>query len=60
MLLLLSSQQKMVVIFLKAINLKRREDSGRRVERKIVYIMKADDRGAYCRKHRLIEEKKRK
>lgn len=46
--------------FLKAHISRKRIDSGRRVERKIVYIMKADVRGIYCCKHRLIEEKKRK
>ena len=37
--------------FLKAQLTRKRMDSGRRVERKIVYFMKADDRGIYCCKH---------
>ena len=44
--------------FLKAHISRKRMDLGRRIERKIVYIMKADDQGIYCCKHRLIEEKK--
>lgn len=46
--------------FLRAQRSRKRMDSGRRVERKIVYIMKADDRGICCCKHRLTDEKKRK
>lgn len=33
-------------------------DSVRRIERKIVYVIKSDDRGIYCRKHKLIDKKK--
>lgn len=39
--------------FLKTQITRKRMDSGRR---KIVYIMKADDRGIYCCKHGLIED----
>ena len=45
--------------FLKAQILRKRIDSGRRLERKIVYVMKADDQGTYCCKHRLTDERKR-
>jgi hypothetical protein len=46
--------------FLKAQRSRKCMDSCRRIERKIVYIMKTDDRSIYCCKHSLTDEKKRK